>query len=91
VQRIGRLGDDDNAPHIAELPDDDDPEVTEANARLIAAAPELLEMLRHLCSALDMSDTDHEAFTDSCADVVEHLWFEAGAARALLARVEREA
>lgn len=60
----------------------------EANARLIAAAPELLDLLRHFCEALNLSDVEHPDFRDSGADVMEHLWFKGSEARALLARID---
>lgn len=60
----------------------------QADARLIAKAPELLGILRCFCDALDMSDCDHPSFADSGADVVERLWYEAVSARALLAEID---
>jgi hypothetical protein len=56
--------------------------------RLVEQRRQLVEMLRHLCGALDLSDPDHAAFRDSGADVVAHLWTRGQDARALLARIE---
>lgn len=62
----------------------------QANARALAEVPNLVEALRTLVACLNMSDEDHEDFTDSCADVVQELWqgMDADSARALLARIE---
>lgn len=48
----------------------------------------LLDMLRHLCAALDLSDASHEDFLDSNADVIEFLWTEADEARELLRELD---
>lgn len=49
---------------------------------------ELVEVLRAFGTALDASDSDHENFMDSGADVVELLWYHEGTVRGLLKRLE---
>ena len=43
------------------------------NARLAAAAPRMLALLRQMGHIIDMSDCEHAEFADSGADVVEAL------------------
>jgi hypothetical protein len=49
----------------------------------------LVDILQHLCEALDMSDPGHDDFADSGADVVQHLWLRAVEARSLLKDARR--
>lgn len=53
----------------------------------VEALPELMAALHKLCGALNMSDSEHEYFRDSCADVVEFLWL-GDDERKLLKRLE---
>lgn len=60
----------------------------DANARLITAAPELLDVCEDIAAVIDMSNPEHENFTDSCADVVEALCHFEAKLRAIIAKAQ---
>ena len=55
-----------------------------ANAALIAAAPRMLRLLRHVGFTLNMGDCDHADFADSACDCMDHLWLKAEEIREIL-------
>lgn len=60
----------------------------EANAHLIAAAPELLAALEYVASVLNMTDPEHEDFADSGADTVQALCEGEARIRAAIAKAK---
>lgn len=66
----------------------DDGQQAEANAHLIAAAPELLAALEYVASVLNMTDPEHEDFADSGADTVQALCEGEAQIRAAIAKAK---
>ena len=60
----------------------------QADALAMAAAGEMLELLRAVGVVLDMSDSDHPDFADSLADAIDALWHDERRIRLLLARLD---
>ena len=56
-------------------------------AQAVVRVSELIAVVRAYAAALDLSDSDHEDFADSCADVVDHLWMDQSA-RDLVRRLD---
>jgi hypothetical protein len=65
--------------------------VTDANGRLITAAPELLAIARAVQNCINAHDCEHPDFADSCADVCAMLDEIAGDVKAAIAKAEGRA
>ena len=58
-----------------------------ANVRAMVRAPQMLQLLQEIAGAIDMSDPEHPAFTDSAADCLDALLAHEATLRALLAEL----
>lgn len=54
---------------------------------LYELAPEMAELLQWVGGVLNMSDSTHPDFKDSCADCIEHLWQREAAIRIVLLKL----
>jgi hypothetical protein len=88
---ISKLATPDYAPEFAIYSGNDRVAIVvgdkaQTNARLIAAAPELLEVAKLFLTALNASDSEHESFVDSGADVTGWMHEHAHVVKAALAK-----